>query len=165
MTRAALLALTLTALSPAQDKPADPHAAHHAGVDVRGDHAMGFDHARTTHHFILEKNGGTIQVTANDPKDADSRDAIRLHLAHVAKMFAAGDFSAPMFIHDVVPPGVETMKKRKGQIRWTYEPVDNGGRVRMRSLDPEAVAAMHEFLRLQIRDHSTGDPLEPPAVH
>jgi hypothetical protein len=30
--------------------------------------------------------------------------------------------------------------------------------VRIRTSDPEAVAAVHEFLRFQIRDHGTGDP-------
>ena len=147
-----------------QDKPADPHAAHHAGVDARGDRAMGFDHDKTTHHFLLEKAGGTIQVTANDAKDVESRNQVHQHLGHIAKMFAAGDFSAPMFIHDVVPPGVETMKRLKARIRYAYEPVDRGGRVVIRSSSPETVAAVHDFLRLQIQDHRTGDPLESPAA-
>jgi hypothetical protein len=155
--RLVALFLGLAALSSAQDKPADPHAAHHAGVDARGDHAMGFDHAKTTHHFILEKYGGTIRVNANDAKDVESRDQVRQHLGHIAKMFAAGDFSAPMFIHDVVPPGVETMKRLKARIRYAYEPVDRGGRVVIRSSSPEAVAAVHDFLRFQIKDHRTGD--------
>jgi hypothetical protein len=143
-----------------QDKPADSHAAHHAGVDARGDQAMGFDHDRTTHHFLLARDGGSIEIRANDGKDTESRDQIRLHLEHVAKMFAAGDFSAPMFIHDVVPPGVETMKRLKAEIRYTFGPVERGGRIRIATKNREAVAAIHDFLRLQIKDHRTGDPID-----
>ena len=158
------LALLLCVPVLAQDKPPDPHAAHHAGVDARGDQAMGFDHDRTTHHFLLSRDGGSIEIRANDEKDTESRDQIRLHLGHVAKMFAAGDFSAPMFIHDVVPPGVETMKRLKAEIRYTFGPIERGGRIRIATKNREAVAAIHDFLRLQIKDHRTGDPIELPAA-
>jgi hypothetical protein len=143
--------------------PADPHAGHHAGVDSRGDQAMGFQHELTAHHFLLARNGGVIQITANDAKDTESRDEIRRHLGHIAKMFAAGDFSAPMFIHDPAPPGIATMKRLKAQILYAYEPIERGGRLRITTKNPEAIAAIHEFLRLQIKDHRTGDPVTPPA--
>jgi hypothetical protein len=160
MTKTAALTLLLSVPVLVQDKPADPHAAHHAGVDSRGDQAMGFTHERTTHHFLLAKSGGSIQITANDANDTESRDEIRRHLAHIAKRFALGDFSAPMFIHDVVPPGIETMKRLNAEILYRYEPIDRGGRVRITTRSREAVAAIHDFLRLQINDHRTGDPLE-----
>jgi hypothetical protein len=133
------------------------HRNHAAGVEARGDHAMGFDHRKTTHHFLLRQDGGVIEVTANDPADAASRDAIRMHLAHIAVMFSKGDFSAPMFIHDRVPPGVPAMKKRRTAIHYAFEDVPRGGRVRIRTTDPAAIAAVHEFLRFQIEDHHTGD--------
>ena len=78
---------------------------HHAKVAERGDHVMGFDHAKTTHHFLLSPAGGSIEVSANDPADTESRDAIRGHLEHIASMFSEGNFDAPMLIHDRVPPG------------------------------------------------------------
>jgi hypothetical protein len=143
----------------AQDSAASC-AAHHAGVDRRGDHVMGFDHEKTTHHFRLTGEGGAIEVTANDPGDAASRDAIRAHLAHIAKMFAAGDFDAPMLIHDRVPPGVPTLKRKRKAIHWVYEPTDAGGRVAISTSDAKARSAIHEFLRFQIEDHRTGDPTE-----
>src|SRR5215831_3644852 len=83
----------------------------HAGVNERGDHAMGFNHLKTTHHFILLKTGGSIEVSANDGKDTASRDQIRQHLSHIAKLFAEGNFDTPMFIHATAPPGVETMNR------------------------------------------------------
>jgi len=128
-------------------------------VDARGDHMMGFSHEKTTHHFLLSKDGGSIDVSVNDPSDTDSRDQIRMHLGHIAKMFAAGDFNAPMFIHDQVPPGVPVMKRLKDQIVYKVEQTDAGARVRITSANHDAVSAIHDFLKFQIADHKTGDPL------
>jgi uncharacterized protein (TIGR03435 family) len=138
---------------------------------TRGDHAMGFSHEKTTHHFFLYVNGGAIQVTANDPRDIESRTQIRIHLAHIAQMFAEGDFQVPMLVHAEVPPGAPIMKKLKSEIQYTFEEVEQGGRVRIRTNNSEALSAIHEFLRYQISDHQTGDPLniteallgQPPA--
>ena len=164
MIKTTALALLLCAPVLAQDKPPDPATARAAGVDARGDHAMGFDHDKTTHHFLMRKDGGLIEITANDPKDAASRKAIRAHLPHIARMFGAGDFEAPMFIHDTHPPGVPTLKRLKSEIRYRYEPIKGGGRVRITTKNPEAVAAVHDFFRMQIRDHRTGDPLGLPEL-
>jgi hypothetical protein len=132
---------------------------HHADVAQRGDKAMGFSHEKTTHHFRFYSNGGAIEVTANDPKDAESRDEIQMHLGHIAMMFAAGDFNIPMLVHDKVPPGSERMSALKSEIKYSYEKMDRGGRVRIVTKNQEALAAVHEFLRFQITDHQTGDPL------
>lgn len=136
---------------------------HNAGVNARGDKVMGFDHEKTTHHFLLTAAGGSIEVTANRAEDNENRDAIRAHLAHIATMFADGNFEAPMLIHDRTPPGVPVMKRKKADIRWTYEEIENGARVVAVTKDPEALSAIHEFLRFQIADHSTGDPGRVPA--
>jgi hypothetical protein len=133
---------------------------HAAGVEARGDQAMGFDHAKTTHHFRLASDGGTIQVEANDPADTASRDRIRMHLRHVAAMFAEGDFAIPMLIHARTPPGTDVMRRRKEEIAYEYEERDGGARIRIRSANPEAIQAIHDFLAFQIRDHRTGDALE-----
>jgi hypothetical protein len=137
----------------------DPNASHHAAVAQRGDHEMGFSHENTTHHFLLYRDGGAIEVTANDPADTESRDQIRMHLGHIAKMFASGDFDVPMLVHDKVPPGTPVMARLKSKITYVYEKTDRGGRVRIKTKSAEALAAVHEFLRFQITDHQTGDPL------
>ena len=103
--------------------------SHHAAMEMHGDEAMGFAHDKTTHHFLLAERGGVIEVKANDPGDNASVDAIRSHLAHIATMFKSGDFSAPMLVHSTIPPGVTAMKLLKKKIRYTYEPLDAGGRV------------------------------------
>jgi hypothetical protein len=163
-----LLALsTLLAVSPAiaQDtKQTCPmHQAptketeHSAAVNARGDHAMGFSHAKTTHHFYLYADGGAIEVLANDTEDSASRDEIRKHLNHIAQMFAAGNFDAPLFIHDQVPPGVPGMQQHKAEISYRYTDVPRGGLVRILTKNADGLAAIHQFLRFQISDHQTGD--------
>lgn len=155
----------------AAESPCPMHAAHmgvdahHAVVESHGDKAMGFPHDKTTHHFRLSEDGGAIEVTADDPKDSVNIEAIRMHLAHIAQVFSGGDFSTPMFVHDSIPPGVTTMKLLKEKIHFAYQPVGGGGRVSAASEDPVARAAIHDFLRFQITDHGTGDPLEVAAAH
>jgi hypothetical protein len=125
---------------------------------------MGFSHERTTHHFRLAADGGEIEVTARTVADAESRDQIRIHLAHVAMAFAAGDFTIPMFVHDSIPPGVSTMKRRRAAISYSYKEIDNGGLVRISTKDFDALDAVHDFLRFQIVEHETGDPLTVPGA-
>ena len=134
---------------------ADPHAA---GVDARGDHAMGFSHDKSAHHFRRYPDGGAIEVDASDPNDVVTRDEIRAHLNHIVQLFAAGDFRLPMFIHDTVPPGVSVMESKRGAIVYAFEATQEGGRVHITTADAEALKAIHLFLDFQIEDHETGDP-------
>jgi hypothetical protein len=132
---------------------------HIEGVNKRGDMAMGFDHSKTTHHFRLFNDGGAIGVEANDPHDTQSRDAIRRHLRMIARMFAAGNFDLPMFIHATGPPGMETMKRLRKAISYRYEQKPLGAQVHLSTQNQQARAAIQKFLRFQIQDHQTGDPM------
>src|ERR1044072_9064075 len=134
------------------------HDAHLAGVNARGETAMGFSQTETAHHFLLTRDGGIIQVEAKDPADAANRDRVRQHLAHVAQMFAAGDFDTPMLVHARMPPGANTMSRLKAEITYAFEETESGGRVRITAKSAEALAAVQDFLRFQIEDHQTGDP-------
>jgi hypothetical protein len=133
------------------------HESHFAGVTERGDQAMGFSHQKTVHHFGLTQTGGFISAEAADRSDTASRDAIRQHFEHIAKAFAAGDFSRPMLIHAKSPPGVAMMKKLKTLIDYGWEQTERGSRVVISTHDREALNAIHRFLRFQIEDHRTGD--------
>jgi hypothetical protein len=124
------------------------------------DHAMGFDQARTTHHFRITADGGTIEVTAKNPNDKTSIDQIRMHLRHIATAFADGDFSLPMLVHAAEPPGVPVMKDRRRTLAFSYAEIDAGGKVVIRTADAAAREALHDFLRFQIREHKTGDPTD-----
>lgn len=129
-------------------------------MERRGNQGMSFALDKTTHHFLLYKDGGAIQVTANSGDDKASTDHIRMHLGHIRSAFKSGDFDIPVFVHDQTPPGVPTMTRLKGQIHYRYEDIANGGRVTISSANPEAVEAVHSFLRFQITEHATGDALE-----
>ena len=131
----------------------------HEAMMGRGEKGMGFSQTKTTHHFLLTRDGGVIAVSANDAKDSATRDQIRLHLTHVAHSFSEGDFDIPMFVHDQVPPGVPVMKKLAGDITYLFKETDRGGRIVVSSGSPQAVQAIHDFLIFQIREHKTGDPL------
>jgi len=129
-------------------------------MNQRGDKVMGFDHTKTTHHFLLKQNGGVIQVEANDEADTASRDQIRQHLRHIAKMFGEGNFSAPMLIHEQNPPGADVMKRLKAKIKYEFSESPQGAFIRISTDDADALKAIHEFLRFQITEHMTGDPLD-----
>jgi hypothetical protein len=75
-------------------------------------------------------------------------------------MFAEGNFDIPMFIHDQVPPGVAEMQRLKSAISYKFEETERGGRVLISTDDAQAAAAVQSFLRFQITEHKTGDPLE-----
>jgi hypothetical protein len=134
---------------------------HHPHAQDRAQHGMGFDQQSTTHHFILERAGGTIEVTAKAVGDKAVTNQIRAHLQHIASAFGKGDFTLPVFIHDTDPPGASTMKERRSSMTFSYEDLPAGGKVIVRTKDRAALDALHSFLRFQIREHRTGDPLEP----
>ena len=129
-------------------------------MNKRGDHVMGFDHTKTTHHFRLQESGGSIEVTANSVDDVESTEQIRMHLKHIAMMFAAGNFNAPMLIHEQTPPGVPAMQELKGEIKYDFEEIDRGAAVRISTKNPRALKAIYDFLRFQIKEHKTGDSLD-----
>jgi len=83
-----------------------------------------------------------------------------MHLGHIAKMFADGNFKAPMLIHEQTPPGVPVMQELKGEIEYTFAEIDRGAAVRISTKNPTALKAIHDFLRFQIKEHKTGDSLE-----
>jgi hypothetical protein len=145
----------------AQDHAKCPlHASHQAHVDATHHEATGVPTGATVHHFLLAPDGGSIRLGVKDPRQTGARDKVRAHLRLIAQSFAAGDFALPMRIHEQVPPGVETLKARKSTLRYVYSDSPEGGVVTIRTPDSQALAAVHEFLRFQIRDHRTGDPLE-----
>jgi hypothetical protein len=118
---------------------------------------MGFDQTKTTHHFYLYSDGGTIEVTANDPEDKTNLDAIRSHLPHIAQMFSGGNFDAPMEVHAQHVPGTAELTELRDRVSYTYLELPKGGRVDIVTKDPNAVKAVHDFLKFQIADHKTGD--------
>lgn len=131
---------------------------HLAMVMSNGEKEMGFSQTKTTHHFLIMKDGGAIQVEANDIKDTDNRDKIRKHLTEITKQFQNGIFTTPFAVHGTMPPGVPEMDQLKNEIQYSYEETEKGARVRILTNNPKALAAIHAFLKFQIEEHQTGDP-------
>jgi hypothetical protein len=80
-----------------------------------------------------------------------------MHLSHIVKLFSAGDFDIPMFIHGTMPPGAAIMNKRRELISYRCMDTQRGAKIQITTSDPEALRAIHAFLRFQISDHRTGD--------
>lgn len=163
-----LVAMFMPAVAPAQHPAMPPGMSHEehlaqmqkeAEMKKRGAAAMGFAQDATTHHFGLTTTGGFIQVQINDPSDAPSRDAIRAHLKDIAAEFEGGDFSKPFMTHAENPPGVATMQRMRAAIQFRLEETKLGARMRLVTRDVAALQGIHDFLRYQITEHRTGDPL------
>ena len=147
-----MIAFSLLALSV-------PVAAQHAQhLDARGKTVMGFDQQKTTHHFLLYEDGGAIEVTVKDRADTANLDAIQSHLPHLVDVFGAGDFAAPMIVHDRKDvPGTKELARLKDKLKYAYVKMPAGGRVEIVTTDKDALTALHAFLKFQIEDHKTGD--------
>lgn len=167
-----LLIVLLTAALAAAQHSAMPAGMSHEehlkqtakddALKQRGGEAMGFDQDSAEHHFILGADGGSIQVTVKPGAAAKVLTDIRNHLQTITSEFAKGDFAKPFQTHAEAPPGVDVMKRAGTSISFRYEEIANGGTVRIASPDAVVVKAIHDFLRYQITEHKTGDPLRPP---
>lgn len=137
---------------------ASPGQHDHKAMNERGNQAMGFDQAKATHTFTTTAAGGVIAVDAKEPSDATTIGQIRAHLGRIAKLFKAGDFSKPLFIHAQTPPGADIMKARRQQIEYRYEDTTSGGKVTITSGNHDAIAAVHRFLLFQNQEHVRQTP-------
>lgn len=130
-----------------------------AELKRRGDLSMGLDQDKTTHHFHLTAQGGTIEISTRDDGDETSRSQIRAHLQELVREFAQGNFQKPFMTHDETAPGVPTMERLKESITYAFEESEHGALLRITTANTEAIDAVHAFLRFQITEHATGDPL------
>lgn len=132
------------------------HAMHadsaFAAMQTRGKQAMGVDQYTSTHQFEAASDGGRIELQRDVDDSADVAQ-IREHLQGIAKAFSDGDFSTPAFVHLGDVPGAKVMAAKRTVITYTFRPLPRGGELRIRSTDAQAIAAIHEFLAFQRREH------------
>jgi hypothetical protein len=131
-------------------------AKHGAGVDARHDSLVA-SHETTRHSFRLFRDGGAIELRATDQADQPTIDGVRVHLKDIAAQFKKNDFSTPAFVHGREPAGVAGMKRLHDAIRFRYETVDGGGRIRMTTANDDALASIHDFLKFQVVEHRTSN--------
>jgi hypothetical protein len=135
------------------------HLQKDEALAKRGNLAMGFDQDRTVHRFLLSAAGGAIVVIARDAGDVESISQVRTHLREIAAAFGRGAFDAPVATHAELPPGAATMAANARLIKYRYEERAAGGALTIETDDARTFAAIHDFLRYQIVEHKTGDPL------
>jgi hypothetical protein len=145
---------------PRADTMAAMHAAHgatndsaFAGVQSRGEGVMGVNQYTSQHVFETLPDGGRIILER--PSESDTADirTIRAHMHEIAAAFARGDFSAPGLVHAQQVPGTKVMAARAAKVQYDAVDRPRGAEVRITTRDPEALAAVHEFLAFQRADH------------
>lgn len=137
---------------PAGYSSASPDDSAFGLVQARGHTAMGVDQYTSSHRFEPLPDGGRITLQ-RDQADSAGTAQIRAHMKEIAAAFAQGDFAVPGFVHDREVPGTAIMVARRSRISYTTDTLPRGGSLRIRSDDSAAVAAIHQFLSFQRRDH------------
>ena len=128
-------------------------AGDFAAMQERGQQVMGVNQYTSAHVFEDLPDGGRVVLDRADSADTAAITTIRVHMGDIATAFRAGDFTKPFEVHVQTVPGAAVMSARRDAI--SYEVIDRprGGEVHMRSADPAAVAAIHEFLAFQRDAH------------
>ena len=153
------LGLTLVACNGPRDSTRSPgrSAADEAfaGVQTRGAAAMGVNQYTSRHVFESLPDGGRIQLE-RAVEDSAGADQISRHMRHIAERFASGDFALPGFVHARAVPGTAVMAAKRAAIAYSVETLPRGAALRLRTSDPTALAAIHDFLAFQRQDHHAG---------
>lgn len=163
MPRRGLPVLLLLAACAGHQPPPGSDAAF-AGVQARGGVVMGVSQATSRHVFEDLPDGGRILYVMVDAGDTAGATMIRQHLAHIARQFAAGDFTDPARVHAMAVPGTAVMAARRERIRYAMRERPGGGEVRITTTDAEALAAVREFLAFQRSDHRAPGTDAAPAM-
>lgn len=132
-----------------------PDDSAFAALQARGKMAMGIDQKASAHQFDDLPDGGRIALQMKSD-DSLGIAQIRAHLKLIQHAFQSGDFSTPEFVHMRAMPGTAVMSEKKDVITYTYSDLPRGGEVRMKTHDPQALAAIHEFMAAQRGDHKAG---------
>lgn len=149
---AAAYALTVACGPTPPDDPAGDR--EYVTLQERGATAegMGVDQYASTHVFDALTDGGRIEFQY-DSDDVEAIDQIRSHLREIELAFQRGDFSTPAFVHAQEVPGTAVMAERREHIEYRYRDLPRGGELRLTTQDPEALAAIREFMTFQRTDH------------
>lgn len=159
MGRAVLLLLSLAACdrpagagSPGLRAARDSTDSAFALVQARGRVAMGVDQYTSHHRFESLADGGRITLQ-RDAGDTAGVARIRSHMQRIKAAFARGDFALPGLVHARDVPGTAVMAARRSRVSYLTDTLPGGALLRLRTSDPSAITAIHEFLAFQRQDH------------
>jgi len=68
-----------------------------------------------------------------------------------------------MMVRGIDVPGTKELTANKDKVSFKYTETARGGRVDIVTKDAATLGAVHTFMRYQITDHKTGDPLTVSA--
>lgn len=127
-----------------------------ADLQQRGETAMGVNQYTSQHVFESLPDGGRI-VLQRKESDSVGEAAIRAHMRTISTAFRDGNFALPGFVHATREvPGTRVMTRLKADISYTPRDLPGGAEVVISTRNPEAVAAIHDFLAFQRLDHRAG---------
>jgi hypothetical protein len=153
---ASLLSLSVLGIAQEPPKPyVDP------ALLSRATKVSGFDSDRVTRHFYVLKNGGAVEITAKDPNDEATIKAIQAQLKKESDQLTKGSFETFTNIYGKAPENAPQLKKLRDDITYAMVPQENGGVLRMLTVNPTAKSAIHDTLRFQIDQWKSGDPTTP----
>jgi hypothetical protein len=148
-------ALAIAAFPVAAQTPAPKPDSGFGAIQQRGLAEMGVDQYTSTHVFDNLPDGGRVTLE-RDVDDSAGVAQIRTHLRDNAREFAKGNFLAPEHVHAQPVPGTSVMIAKRSVIRYTVTDLPRGAALDIRSSDPEAVTAIHQFLAFQRSAHHAG---------
>jgi hypothetical protein len=145
----------LVALLAAGTSAAVAQDTSYAGMQRRGQQAMGVDQYTSVHKFDSFPDGGRIELQ-RDRDDSAGVAMIRAHIRAIAAAFRSGDFSTPAFVHMQMVPGTKVMAAKRSLITYEVHDLKRGAELRVRTRDAAAVAAIHDFMAFQRGEHHAG---------
>ncbi|HEY7572380.1 MAG TPA: plastocyanin/azurin family copper-binding protein [Nitrososphaeraceae archaeon] len=132
-----------------------PSSSMSMSMMQRGNIAMGFDQNNIRHHFIPTANGGNIVITSLNTNDTKTINQIKEHIKDIQNDFSKGNFTKPFFIHAQDVPGTKIMAEKKDLINYSINELSNGSVLILKTMDKEALNAMHQFLTFQNAQHES----------
>jgi hypothetical protein len=91
-----------------------------------------------------------LQAAPSQPSSAD-------HVMFVTRQHGAADHAPAGPVSSIFVPGTATLARLKSAVKYTATTTDPGARIEIVTTNPQAVQAVHEFLRFQITELRTGD--------
>ena len=130
-----------------------------AELNLRFSKTLGTSVDKVAQHYYLVKNGGVIELTAKDPNDTATIKAIQKYLDTQKELFEKGKNESEAEVHGKVPDGSPILKKMRNDINFYSGKTDDGGVLRMFTVNEQARQAVYHFMKFEIGEHQTGDAL------
>jgi predicted aspartyl protease len=85
---------------------------------------------------LLEREGGSIEVEAKNANDSQTRDAVREELQQD--------------LQNKIPLSTPALLEHRKDIKYSFEKTKLGGRIKIQTHNPDALAAVQTYLKTQL---------------